>query len=183
MATDGRSKAIIETSVLLNFLKIDRADLLGRHPTYRFVVPAVVQNEVRTKPSYAAQSARLEVAFAAGHLLPDDPAEAISIEELATFAALDSLKRTGVGERAALAAAYIRRLPLAMDDRRAWARTASYSRGLTKLDTVGIVLSLLQSHVITVEEADAIKLEWEKLSFVRPDFKSFGDRLTACNGE
>ena len=183
MATDGRSKAIIETSVLLNFLRIDRADLLARHPTYRFVVPAVVRDEVGTKPSYAAQSARLEAAFAAGDLLPDASAEATSIEELAIFAALTSLKRTGVGERASLAAAYVRGLPLAMDDPRAWTQTASYSSGLPKLDTVGIVLSLVLSHVLTVEEADAIKLEWEKHSFIKADFKSFGDLLTACNVE
>jgi hypothetical protein len=46
MATDGRSKAILETSVLVNFLKIDRTDLLANHPAYRFVVPDLVRNEV-----------------------------------------------------------------------------------------------------------------------------------------
>jgi hypothetical protein len=42
MATDGRDDAIIDASVLLNFLNIDRIDLLARHPAYRFIVVDLV---------------------------------------------------------------------------------------------------------------------------------------------
>ena len=69
MATDGRETAIIETSVLVNFLKIDRTDLLGAHPTHRFVVPDLVRREVIDR--YGAQVDRLEAALTAGHVLAD----------------------------------------------------------------------------------------------------------------
>jgi hypothetical protein len=73
MATDGRSKAIIETSVLVNFLRIDRTDLLASHPSYRFVVIDLVRNEVGTKSSYAAQAIRLTTAFTAGKMTLQKP--------------------------------------------------------------------------------------------------------------
>ncbi len=38
MATDGRSNATIETSVLVNFLKIDRMDLLATPSDLSFPV-------------------------------------------------------------------------------------------------------------------------------------------------
>src|ERR1700722_10193491 len=127
MATDGRSKAIIDTSVLVNFLKIDRTDLLASHAGYRFVVLDLVRNEVTRH--YAAQVARLDAAIAAGQLLADDPADATDLAELATFAAMSTLK-IGDGERAAIAAAHTRGLPLAMDDNRAWKRSAAFSSGI-----------------------------------------------------
>jgi predicted nucleic acid-binding protein len=176
MATDGRSKAIIDTSVLLNFLKIDRTDLLEKHPAYRFVVPDVVRNEIGTKPSYAAQAARLVTAFAAGHLLADDPADATSIDELSAFAAMSTLK-IGVGERAAVAAAFARGLPLAMEDRRAWTRTSSYSSALTREDTTSIVVSLIHAGILTVAEADAIKADWQANHRFTLGFGSFAEKV------
>src|SRR5262245_25877877 len=138
MATDGRSKVIIETSVLVNFLKIDRTDLLANHPTYRFVVPDLVRNEVTKR--YATQVARLETALVVGQLLSDDPAEATDPAELATFAAMDKLK-IGDGERAAIAAASTRGLPLAMDDQRAWKRAVAFTASLSREDTVSVMVS------------------------------------------
>ena len=176
MATDGRTKAIIETSVLVNFLKIGRADLLGRHPTYRFVVPAVVQNEVGTKPCYAAQAAGLAAAFAAGHLMADDPADATTMAELAAFAGLSALK-IGEGERAAVAAAYARGLPLAMQDRRAWNRSAAYSAGIPREDTVSVVVALIRAGILTVAEADAIKADWQANHTFTLTFASFSEKI------
>src|SRR4051794_29190619 len=133
MATDGRSKAIIDTSVLVNFLAIDRADLLAKHPAYRFIVVDLVRDEVMKRQ----QLVRLEAAFAAGHLLPDDPPESISLAELSAFAAMASLK-LGLGEKAAIAAAQARSLPLAMDDERAWKRAAGFCAGISRENTVSL---------------------------------------------
>lgn len=176
MATDGRSKAIIETSVLLNFLKIDRTDLLAKHPLYHFVVPDIVRNEIGTKPSYAAQAARLAAAFAAGHLLPDDPADTTSFGELSAFAAMSTLK-IGEGERAAVAAAFARGLPLAMEDRRAWTRTSAYSSSLAREDTTSIVVSLIHVGVLTVAEADTIKADWQANHKFTLRFSSFAEQV------
>ena len=48
MAEDARTPALIDTSVLLNFLAIDRVDLLARHPRHRFVVTDHVHGQTRT---------------------------------------------------------------------------------------------------------------------------------------
>lgn len=170
MATDGRSDAIIESSTLVNFLKIDRADLLGNHPAYRFIVVDAVRNEI-TK-HYAAQVATLDAAFAAGQLFEDQPAAATSIAELAAFAAMAAIK-IGVGERAAIAAAKTRGLPLAMDDERAWKRAGS---GLTRLDTVSVMVALIKAGGIDVATADAIKSDWERNhKFIKRYFTSFAE--------
>ena len=68
MAEAGRSKAIIDTSVLINFLKIDRVDLLASHPLYRFVAIDLVRDEVSTH--YADQVVRLVAAIDAGQPSP-----------------------------------------------------------------------------------------------------------------
>lgn len=69
MATDGRDRAIIDTSVLINFLRIDRADLLAAHPHYRFVVIDYVKSEVTNRSHQ--QLTRLDAALAAGLLEGD----------------------------------------------------------------------------------------------------------------
>lgn len=176
MAKDGRSKGIIETSVLVNFLKINRTDLLANHSMYRFVVLDLVRNEVGTKPCYAAQATRLEAALAAGHLLPDDPAEATDLAELAAFAAMSPLK-IGEGERAAVAAAFARGLPLVMDDHRAWTRSAKFSARLTRESTVSIIVSLIKAGALTVAQADAIKADWEANHSFTLKFASFAEKI------
>lgn len=173
MATDGRSDAIIDSSTLVNFLKIDRADLLASHPDYRFIVVDAVRAEI-TK-HYAAQVTRLDAALAAGQLLPDQPAAATSIAELAEFAAMASIK-IGTGERAAIAAARTRGLPLAMDDERAWKRAGA---GLTRLDTVSVMVDLIKAGTIDVVAADAIKAEWEAHhKFIKKHFSSFAELIS-----
>jgi predicted nucleic acid-binding protein len=174
MVTDGRSKAIIETSVLVNFLKIDRTDLLASHPAYHFVVPDLVRNEVTRH--YAAQIARLDAAVAAGQLLSDDPAAAIDPAELAAFAAMDKLK-IGEGERAAIAAASTRGLPLAMDDRRAWKRSAAFSGCIPREDTVTVIVSLIKAGAIDVAAADAIKADWQANHRFTLRFRSFAEKI------
>jgi predicted nucleic acid-binding protein len=174
MATDGRSKAIIETSVLVNFLKIDRTDLLANHPAYRFVIPDLVRNEVTRH--YAAQVARLDAALAAGQLLSDDPAETTDPAELATFAAMDKLK-IGEGERAAIAAASTRRLPLTMDDQRAWKRAAAFCAGVPREDTVSIIVSIIKAGVIDVAAADVIKADWHANHRFTLRFQSFAEKI------
>ena len=172
MATAGRSDAIIDSSTLVNFLKIDRSDLLASHLDYRFIVVDAVRAEV-TK-YYAAQVSRLEAALAAGQLYPDLPAAATSIAELAAYAAMASIK-IGVGERASIAAARTRGIPLAMDDERAWKRAG---RGIVRLDTVSVMVTLIKSGIIDVATADAIKLDWEcNHKFIKKHFSSFAELI------
>ena len=175
MATDGRSKAIIETSALVNFLKVDRTDLLASHPDYRFVVIDLVRNEVTKR--YAAQVIRLAAGLAAGQLLPDQPPAATDPTELATFAAMDKLK-IGEGERAAIAAAKTRGLSLVMDDERAWKRAAAFCTGVARENTITVMVSLIKAGIIGVSQADAIKTDWEVNHKFRLRFRSFAERIS-----
>jgi predicted nucleic acid-binding protein len=174
MAAPGRSEAIIETSVLVNFLKIGRTDLLGKHPIYRFVVPDLVRDEVTRH--YPVQVARLDAAIAAGELLPDQPAASTALAALAAFAAMSTL-RIGDGERAAIAAAATRGFPLAMDDQRAWKRSAPFSATLHREDTVSLVVSLIKGGVLSVAEADTIKADWQANHRFKLAFRSFAEKI------
>jgi predicted nucleic acid-binding protein len=174
MAAEGRSKAIIDTSVLINFLRIDRTDLLAKHPSYRFVVLDFVRHEVKTY--YPEQVARLEIALAAGDLLPDDPPESTDPAELATFAAMSNL-RMGQGEMAAIAAARARGLALVMDDQRAWKRSAAFSAGIPSESTVSIMVALIKAGIIDIAGADAIKADWKANHRFALRFSSFADVL------
>jgi predicted nucleic acid-binding protein len=174
MATVGRSNAILETSVLVNFLKIDRTDLLASHPAYRFVVVDLVRKEITRR--YSAQVTRLEAALTAGQLLPDNPPGKIDRVELETFAAMSALK-IGEGERAAIAAARTRGLALAMDDERAWKRAATFCAGVPRESTVSVMVSLIKAGVIDVAQADAIKADWAANHRFRLLFGSFAEKI------
>lgn len=172
MATDGRAEAIIETSVLINFLRIGRTDLLGRHPGYRFVVIDYVKAEITTH--YGAQVATLEAALQSGELFPDIPPNQVTMQELSLFSSMAG-RRIGTGERAAIAAAVARGLPLAMDDERAWKRAAAFCPATTRESTVSLMVSLIKAGVIDVAAADVIKADWEANHRFRLRFASFAE--------
>ena len=53
-------------------------------------------------------------------------------------------------------------LPLAMDDERSWKRASAFCAGVSREDSVSIVVALIKASVLTIAEADAIKADWEK---------------------
>jgi len=69
MATVGQGQAVLETSVLVNFLKIDRVDLLARHPSYEFIITEHVRAEITQH--YPDQLAQAGNGPAKGHLPGD----------------------------------------------------------------------------------------------------------------
>ena len=174
MATGGRTKAIIDTSVLVNFLRIDRGDLLALHPDYQFVLVDLVRDEVTRH--YETQVLRLQAAFAAKQLLLDDPPESISLREVELFAEMSKLK-IGNGERAAIAAAKARGLPLVIDDERAIKRAAAYCSTIPRESTVSLMVALLKAGLIDVTEADSIKADWELNHRFRLTFGSFAEQI------
>lgn len=172
MATDGRQFAIIDTSVLINFLRIDRVDLLAAHPTYRFVVIDYVKREVDNRSHH--QLSRLETALATGLLEGDiDPAH-VSMDELTAYADLQKVK-IGDGERGAIAAAYARGCAVAINDYRAMKKLPDAYKSLVREDTASIVVALIRAGVLTIAEADAIKADWEANHRFRLKFSTFGE--------
>lgn len=163
---------VIDTSTLINFLRIGRVDLLAGLTAYRFVLPDNVQAEVLT--SYPVEYANLELALQAGHL------HVISLTapaEVAAYVAMQALRVLGDGECSAIAAAHARGLPLAMDDGTARTKAVAHYPGLILLDTVGLMVEALRAGLLTVPEADAIKAIWDSNRFKKPSIRSFGDLL------
>lgn len=164
---------ITDTSVLINFLVLDRAELLGRLPSHRFVVTDHVRAEI-TK-HYHEQLQRLAQAFAAKIL------EEISVTEMAEVQLFAELTATGlgIGECSAIAVAVHRNLTLGIDDKTAIKRVQKLGLSLAILTTEAIVVLLIQQRVLTIAEADAMKLDWEKNHRFRLEFQSFADRIAS----
>jgi len=104
---------ITDTSVLINFLVLDRTELLSRLPDHRFVVTDHVRAEITDH--YQDQLQRLEAAFAAGIL---EEIRVADLQEVRLFAQLTETG-LGIGECSAIAVAAHRKLALAIDDKRA----------------------------------------------------------------
>lgn len=164
--------AILDTSVLINFLVLDRLDLLARHPRYRFLVTEHVRAEIADH--YPEERQRLEAALRS-ELIGETTVE--SSEELDLFAAMVRSGRLGVGECSAIAAASARGIPLAMDDRRARREAEGHCPTLELFDTASVVVDLIRAEAIDVPEADRLKEDWERNHRFRLGFASFGDRI------
>jgi predicted nucleic acid-binding protein len=162
---------ITDTSVLINFLVLDRAELLTGLPNQRFVVTDHVRAEVTAH--YPEQLQRLEEAFAKGIL---EEISVTEVEEVSLFARLTA-EGLGIGECSAIAVASHRKLALAIDDKRAVKKLTNLGLGLTIFSTELLVVLLIRETVLTVAEADAMKAEWEKNHRFRLTFASFADRI------
>lgn len=167
----SESVVISDTSVLINFLVLDRAGLLAGLSTHRFVVTDHVRAEITDH--YHEQLQRLEQAFT------DRILEEISVDELADvqlFAELTA-KGLGIGECSAIAVAVHRQLTLAIDDKQAIKKVANLGFNVPILTTEALMVLLIQHGTLSVEQADAMKLEWENNHRFRLTFASFRERV------
>lgn len=172
MTTEGRIDSILDTSTLINFLRIDRVDLLAAHPKYRFVVTNHVRLEVTDH--YHEQFDTLNRALQDALLLET---EVNSINELKTFAELSDHKNLGTGECAAIAAAFHRGLHLAIDDKRASKEARRLAPNMILVTTTSIILDLIRSNTISVKQADKIKADWQYSHRFHLPFGSFEELL------
>ena len=170
MASSEPESVVLDTSVLINFLAVDRMDVLARHSGYRFVITDHVRGEVAAH--YREQVERLNAALVSGSIT-ETRVEAI--EELALFARLIGSPRLGTGECAAIAAAAHRNHVLAIDDKAARKAALSLKPALRILDTQALMVSLICGGVLSVEEADAIKTKWETKHSFALKVRSFGE--------
>lgn len=164
---------VSDTSVLVNFLRIDRMDLIAGH-SHDFVVTDHVAGEITGH--YPDQRARLAAALAVGTLRQvsvTDPAE------LALFGSLGASGRLGAGECSAIALAIHHGHVLAIDDRRAAKEARRLSPRLQILRTQELVVSMIRENLLDVHEADAIKETWATEHRFRFKFDSFRELLGA----
>jgi predicted nucleic acid-binding protein len=161
---------VLDTSVLVNFLAIDRCALLAAHPGFRFVITGHVITEV----TYPPQATRLTIAARSNHVTMLPPG---THAELATFAQLTAT--LGLGESAAIAAAVHRHMRVALEDRTARRRAESLLGRNQVLTTQQLMVGLIKAALLPVAEADVIKLDWEtNHRFAMPGFRSFGELVS-----
>jgi predicted nucleic acid-binding protein len=172
VALETRAPAVIDTSSLINFLRIDQVQLLSLHPALAFFVTDHVRGEVTRR--YEVQFERLDSALRAGHLAVTT---VDTIEELQTFAHLTSLRRFGLGECAAIAAALHRGWTVALDDGNAIKLVRRYYPGVPIETTSSIVVALIRAHILTVELADSFRHEWATHHRFALPFRSFAEIL------
>ena len=104
---------VTDASILVNFLRIDRMDLIAAH-SYAFIVTDHVADEVSDR--YPDQQQRFAAAVEAGGLSQQS---VTNRAEITLFGTLSASGRLGAGECSAIAVAVHRRHMLAIDDRRA----------------------------------------------------------------
>ena len=159
----------MDASVLMNFLRIDRLDLLARH-SHGFVVTNHVAAEVADR--YPHQRTRFASAIDTGALRQES---ITSSAELSLFGSLSASGRLGAGECSAIAVAVQRRIILAIDDRRAIVQARRTGRNLRILTTQDLMLSMIGEGLLGIEEADRIKDDWAARHRFRLKLRSFRD--------
>lgn len=159
---------MLDTSVLLNFLRAGRLDLLVDLPEHEFLLTDHVRSEVM-QPALAAA---LGDAIARGGLRE---VRVDTAEELEAFGRLASLRVLGVGECAAIAFAVCRGLSIAMDDRTARKKAVAMFGFERFVGTAELVVVAIRSGLIDVRGADEMKRLWETEMRFRLGFASFGE--------
>lgn len=168
----GRRPIVLDTCVLINFLAVDRMDLLAAHPRYEFLLTEHARAEV--SGYYAEELARLKAALHSAvvkEIVVDAP------EELEAFASLIEDRRLGAGECASIAAASLRRFDLATDDRLATRRARAFHPELRILTTADLMVTMIRAKLIDVDAADRIKLDWHLKHSFTLRIKTFRELL------
>ncbi len=166
-APDRRTVVVCDASVLINFLILNRLDLLSRNPDYRFVVTEHAIEEV-TEPG---QNAHLQAALKRGEIEQVDLTEP---EGLLRYAELHTI--LGSGEAAAIALATQRNWVVATDDAQARREIESGLGSKRRLTTPGILLKAIRGGMLTIDAADEIKKKLESHRF-KMSFRSFADLI------
>ena len=163
---------LLDSSVLVNFLIIDRMDVLAALPMQVFYVTPHVDDEI--SHHYPEQRLRFATALEDGSLQQTR----IEGEELVVFGKLVGLK-LGYGEAAAIAGAFCRGAAVGLDDRVAQRRARELSADFRIVTTKDLLLDAVACGALTVTQADAIKGDLETLHrFRMPGFGSFGELLS-----
>lgn len=168
----GQVTVITDTSVLINFLVIDKVGLLASLPGTQFVITDHVKSEVTAH--YSQQLQRLECCLSNQQLLEISVVDPVEVSVFATL----TKTGLGIGECSAIAVAQHRGHALAIDDKTARKRVAALYPAIAVLTTESLVVELIKSNLLTVTDADAIKAEWEQNHQFRLPFGSFSELLT-----
>lgn len=165
MPQQGPTPIVLDTSILLNFVKIGRTELLGQLGTSVVLLDQVFEEVRRLE-----QRAVVEGAVASGTLELQsvrDPAEVVLFTELRAGG------RLGAGECAVLAVALTRNWIAGLQDRKASAEGQRRREDLVLCKTEDLVLTLIKTGYLTIEEADEFLVEWAAKHRFRSRIASF----------
>lgn len=152
MVLSDKATIVLDTSVLLNFIRIDRMDLLQP-----LAVPLLVPEDVREEVTRPDQRKVLEAAISSGLLHVESIADRV---EVALFADLARIGRFGPGERAVMAVALTRGMAAGLQERLAGAEMRRRDKAARIITTEDIVLRTIKAGGITVPDADGLLVEW-----------------------
>lgn len=169
MSNSDKNILITDTSVLINFLNINRIDLLSLYPGSFYITDDVVY-EITS--DFSHQQALLEDSINKKIITVISVS---SHEELELFSELINEKRLGPGECSAIACAISRKYILAIDDVRARKQALIKDDKLCLVNTQEIIVSLIRNQSLTMEQADSIKEIWEVKYRFSLKIKSFSE--------
>lgn len=160
---------IADTNVLINFLRIDRLDLIARH-SHQFVITEHVREEITEH--HPVQRQMLQKAIEDG-IFEEKAVNALN--ELQLFGKLMSEGRIGSGECSAIACAVCSGYKLAIDDNRAIKEAHKISAALEIIGTQELMVSMISERLLEIDEADEIKNAWEAEHRFKLKISSFRD--------
>lgn len=164
---------VCDTDVVINFLLVQRLDLLCTHSNFRVVVTEHLlgSSGISGELTDPEQVVEAEKAVAAGLV------EVVTLTDPGELSLFTTLSRfLGRGESAAIAAASSHAWIVATDDRRAHNESRRVLGPNRSLNTPGILLGCIRNGSLTVAEADAIKEQLAEQRFIMK-FGSFSDLL------
>lgn len=165
MRQQSPTPIVLDASVLLNFVKIGRVELLGQLGTSVVLLDQVLDEVIRPE-----QREAVEGAVKAGILDLQSVRDPV---EVALFANLRADGRLGGGECAVLAVALNRNWVAGLQDRRARVEGQRRREDLALWQTEDLVLKLIRSGHLTLEEADGFLVEWATKHRFRSRLTSF----------
>jgi predicted nucleic acid-binding protein len=169
-----RELVILDTSTLINFVKVNRVDILKKLANYSFRAPYIVINEV----SKGSDKKRLMQAIRNKYIKP----ESMDLTELKMSERLliphRSKPNIGKGEAPVLAIGMNRKWKMAIEERAAIEIIKQKIGEKHIIQTKDFLLEAIKKRIITVEKADSIKLELETHHCFRmKEFASFRDLM------
>lgn len=161
---------IADSSVLINFLAIDRMDLIGSHPSEFLVTNHVADEITYVQPE---RYERFQEALAAGVVQQIEVNDATEIE---IFGELSG-QHLGPGESSAIAVALNRGFEIAIDDTKAIRAALERNPDIAVLRTQDLILDCIRLGILDIAGADAIKDDWSENHRFILKLDSFGELL------
>ena len=165
MRPNSPKPIVMDTSVLLNFVKVGRIDLLDNLGTL-IVLPDQVFDEVR----HPGHRDAVKDALDSGIFYLQSVRNSIEVE---IFTELRKGGRLGAGECSVLAVAINRNWIAGLQDQRARKEGRRLDNDLELCQTEDLVLRLIRTRDLTFDEADRFLTEWATKHRFRSRLTSF----------